>query len=173
MGYATGVPAGHLTRQDLNDESLDMWFVKSYKKLRVTYAKDNQIFTTTTLSLGTWNHYTVTFNTNSSGLKIYENGVETVSRDDLASYPILKTGYQVFGQDQDRPGDPSSFNSGQSCTGRVKQPYFSSDALRSDEVASLYSTGVLPTGVNMINSLTGYGDIDISYTICEKAVRAK
>ena len=54
--------------------------------------------TTTTISLGTWNHYTVTFNTNSGGLKIYENGVETASRDDLANYPILKAGYQVFGQ---------------------------------------------------------------------------
>ena len=54
--------------------------------------------TTTTISLGTWNHYTVTFNANSGGLKIYENGIETVSRDDLASYPILKAGYQVFGQ---------------------------------------------------------------------------
>ena len=43
MGYSTGVPAGHLTTEDLNDESLDVWFVKSENKLRIHYAKDNKI----------------------------------------------------------------------------------------------------------------------------------
>eukprot|EP00116_Pleurobrachia_bachei_P003261 sb/3463523/ len=173
MGFSTGVPVGPTPVEDLrdpwNDESLDVWFQTSGKRIRIDFAKEFEIFTTTTLSLGTWNHYTVTFNTNSGGLKIYENGVETVSRDDLASYQILKAGYLVFGQDQDKQADPTSFQINQSCSGRVKDPYFSDRALSSEEVALVYKNQD-PPGTNMIDShvITEYGDIDISYTVCNQ-----